>query len=174
MAGFTQGGLMTGNTAGGVGSTLPLIRCRVSNSWAMDWLRVSISERSIGKSEYPLCGLLCKCVFFDECDAHAFGVPYYLSTAFGYASYNLTPDIQASTQLNYANFSARKILVCRGLVRLLFRLTMRFCGRAAAQFGILSNGYNAVTGSGGTAAAPTQSIKVGTINTNNAPAGDYS
>ena len=35
------------------------------------------------------------------------------------------------------------------------------------QFGTLSNGYNAATGAGGTATAPTQSITIGTLNINN-------
>ena len=37
----------------------------------------------------------------------------------------------------------------------------------ATQFGTLSNGYNAATGVSGTAAQPTQTLTIGTINTNN-------
>jgi outer membrane receptor protein involved in Fe transport len=44
----------------------------------------------------------------------------------------------------------------------------------AARFGTLSNGFNAGTGTPGTAVAPSQSLTLGTQNLNNMPAGSYS
>jgi iron complex outermembrane recepter protein len=44
----------------------------------------------------------------------------------------------------------------------------------AARFGTLSNGFNAGTGTPGIAAAPSQSLTLGTQNLNNMPAGNYS
>jgi iron complex outermembrane receptor protein len=43
----------------------------------------------------------------------------------------------------------------------------------AARFGTLSNGFNAATGTSGTAAAPSQALVVATENLNNLPANDY-
>ena len=102
-------------------------------------------------------------------------VPYHHTTLFAYGSYQLTQDIKASVQLqlNYGLSGERNF---GGLRQAL--LTVRpdnayLDPGIAARFGTLSNGFNAATGASGTAAAPTQSLTLGTQNLNNMPAGSY-
>ncbi len=84
------------------------------------------------------------------------------------------PDIKASLQLNYGQSSERS----EGGVRqalVTIRPDNAYLDPAlAAQFGTLSNGFNAATGTPGTAAAPAQALLVGTQNINNMPADSYS
>ena len=171
---FTQGGLITGNTAGGVGSSI------TANS--LSGLQF-VGNGSVQGFNNGTIDAVNPNICYAGCSASAqtstnatlmLAVPYHLSTVFGYASYKLTPDIQASMQLNYANFSEQNSGTPRTTTLTIPADNAFLPAGLAAQFGTLSNGYNAATGAGGTAAAPTQSIKVGTINTNNAPAGDYS
>jgi iron complex outermembrane receptor protein len=171
---FTQGGLITGNTAGGVGSSI------TANS--LSGLQF-VGNGSVQGFNNGTIDAVNPNICYAGCSASAqtstnatlmLAVPYHLSTLFGYASYKLTPDIQASIQMNYANFSEQNSGTPRTTTLTILADNAFLPTSFASQFGTLSNGYNAATGAGGTSAQPTQSIKVGTINTNNAPAGDYS
>src|SRR6202012_616977 len=170
---YTQGGLVTGNTAGGVGSTI------TANSLSgVQFLNNGVA----GAFNYGTVDPVNPNICYAGCSANAQGsttatdmlaVPYHSSTLFGYGSYNLTPDIQASVQLNYGDFAERNSGTPRTTTVTIAADNAFLPASVASQFGTLSNGYNAATGTGGTAATPTQNIKVGTINTNNTPAGDY-
>lgn len=170
---YTQGGLIVGNTAGGAGSSI------TANSLAgLQVVGNGIAQPFNYGTVDPVNPNIC----YAGCSANAqtsttatdmLAVPYQLSTAFGYASYKLTPDIQASVQLNYGNFGEQNSGTPRTTDVTIYGDNAFLPTSIASQFGTLSNGYNAATGTGGTAAQPTQSIKVGTINTNNTPAGDY-
>jgi outer membrane receptor protein involved in Fe transport len=170
---FTQGGIITGNTAGGAGSTI------TANSLAgTQFIGAGIAAPFNYGSVNPVNNNVC----YNGCSANAqtstnatlmLAVPYHSSTVFGYVSYKLTPDIQASLQLNYGDFAERNSGTPRTVALTIAADNAFLPASIASQFGTLSNGYNAATGTGGAAAAPTQSVKVGTINTNNTPAGDY-
>ena len=101
-------------------------------------------------------------------------VPYSHSTVFGYGSYQLTSEIKASLQLNYGVSSERSEGGFRQAVSTVRPDNAYLDPAIAAQFGTLSNGFNAGTGTPGTAAAPSQFILLGTQNVNNIAAGSYS
>ena len=104
------------------------------------------------------------------CASLLLAVPYHHATLFAYA--------QLSTDVGHQGLDAAELWLvwraqrrrhCATAARPSAR-TMPFCHPAiAAQFGTLSNGYNAPTGVSGTAAAPTQTLTIGTINLNNLP-----
>jgi iron complex outermembrane receptor protein len=170
---YTQGGLIVGNTAGGVGSSI------TANSLA----GTQIVGNGVASSfNYGTLDAVNPNICYAGCSANAqtsttatdmLAVPYHSSTVFGYLSYNLTPDIQASLQLNYGDFAEENSGTPRTTDVTIYADNAFLPTSISSQLGILSNGYNPATGLGGTAAQPTQSIKVGTINTNNTPAGDY-
>jgi len=173
VAQFTQGGLITGNTAGGAGSTIT-----ANSLLGTQFLNGGTAAPFNFGTVNPVNPNVC----YNGCSANAqtstnatlmLAVPYHASTAFGYLSYNLTPDIQASLQLNYGTFAEQNSGTPRTVTLSIAADNAFLPPSIATQFGILSNGYNSATGTGGTATAPTQNIKVGTINTNNTPAGDY-
>ncbi|WP_116091804.1 TonB-dependent receptor domain-containing protein [Sphingomonas crusticola] len=164
---FTQGGLIRGNTAGGAGSSL------TANSLAgMQFVGngsiVPFNFGTVNKANPNIC--------YAGCSGNAqnyvpslvmLGVPYHTTTLFGYASYDLTSNVTASLQLNYGRFSGRTTGQPRTSTLTIAADNAFLPASVAAQFGTLSNGYNAATGRGGTAAVPTQSITLGTVNTNN-------
>ena len=164
---YTQGGLIRGNTAGGVGSSI------TANSLAgTQFLANGVAAPFNFGTVNPVAPNVC----YAGCSGNAqnqpgtmilLAVPYHTTTMFGYLSYNLTPDIKASLQVNYGSLSEQSTGGTR-------TSTVNIAGDNAflptsisTQFGILSNGFNPATGLGGTAAVPTQNITVGTINTNN-------
>jgi iron complex outermembrane receptor protein len=170
---FTQGGLITGNTAGGAGSPLTA-NALVGTQFAAGGTPAPFNFGTVNPVNLNVC--------YNGCSANAqtstnatlmLAVPYHASTAFGYVTYNLTPDIQASLQLNYATFGEQNSGTPRTTTLTIAADNAYLPASIAAQFGTLSNGYNAATGTGGTATAPTQNVKVGTINTNNTRPGDY-
>jgi outer membrane receptor protein involved in Fe transport len=167
----TQGGLIAANTPGGAGSSLAanaLVGLQFGANGA-------VSAFSPGTIYSTGC--------YNGCSANErtgplrysmLAVPYSHGTIFGYASYDLTPDIKASLQLNYGQSSERS----GGGLRL-SAVTIRpdnayLPASVAAAFGTLSNGFNAATGASGTAAAPAQAMVIGTLNLNNIAADSYS
>jgi outer membrane receptor protein involved in Fe transport len=174
VAQFSQGGLITSNTAGGVGSTVTA-NSLVGTQFANNGVAAPFNFGSVNPVNPNVCYAGCSANAQTSTNATLMlAVPYHSSTAFGYVSYNLTPDIQASLQLNYGDFAEHNSGTPRTTTLTIPADNAFLPASIASQFGTLSNGYNAATGTGGNANAPTQSIKVGTINTNNTPAGDYS
>ena len=167
----TQGGLVAANTAGGAGSTL------AANS--LVGLQFGANGAVSAFSPGTLYGTGCYngCSANEQTGPYRFtplAVPYSHATFFSYASYQLTPDIKASLQLNYGLSSERSGGAFR-LSAVTVRADNAFLPTSVASaFGTLSNGFNAATGTSGTAAAPNQALVVGTLNLNNLPAGDYS
>ena len=170
---FTQGGLITGNTAGGAGSTITA-NSLIGTQFLAGGTPAQFNFGTVNPVNLNVC--------YSGCSANAqsstnatlmLAVPYHASTAFGYLSYKLTPDIQASLQLNYGAMAEQNSGTPRTTTLTINADNAFLPASIATQFGTLSNGYNAATGAGGTAAAPTQNIKVGTFNTNNTPVGDY-
>ena len=170
---YTQGGLIVGNTAGGAGSRI------TANSLAGIQF---IGNGTAAPFNYGTVDAVNPNICYAGCSANAqtstnatdmLAVPYHSSTAFGYLSYNLTQDVQASLQLNYGLFAEQNSGTPRTSTLTIPADNAFLPASIAAQFGVLSNGYNTATGQGGIATAPTQSIKLGTINTNNTPAGSY-
>jgi outer membrane receptor protein involved in Fe transport len=167
----TQGGLVAANTPGGAGSTL------AAN--ALVGLQFGANGAVSAFNPGTLFGTSC----YSGCSANErtgpfrftpLAVPYSHATFFGYGSYQLTPDIKASVQLNYGLSSERSGGAFR-LSAVAIRPDNAFLpAPVAAAFGTLSNGFNAATGASGTAAAPSQALVVGTLNLNNLPANNYS
>lgn len=164
---FTQGGLIRGNTVGGVGSTLTA-NSLAGIQFVGNGVPVPFNFGTVNKANPNIC--------YAGCSANAqtyvpslvmLGVPYSTTTLFGYASYEITPNITASVQVNYGYFSGRVTGQPRTSTLTIAADNAYLPASIATQFGTLSNGYNAATRQGGTATAPTQSITLGTVNTNN-------
>lgn len=167
----TQGGLIAGNSAGGTGSTLAANALQGLQFGANGAVSAFNYGTVYGNGCYNGCSA-------DERTAATrlslLAVPYRHSSLFGYGSYQLTPEIKASTQLNYGQSSERSEGGFRQAI-VTIRPDNAFLDQAiAARFGTLSNGFNAATGTPGAAAAPSQSLSIGTQNLNNLPAGSYS
>ena len=73
-------------------------------------------------------------------------VPYRHGTLFGYGSYQITPDITASLQLNYGQSSERSEGGFRQTLSTIRPDNAYLDPVLAAQFGTLSNGFNAGNG----------------------------
>ena len=165
----TQGGLIGANSAGGAGSSLvpnALVGTQFGPGGA-------ISAFNYG----TIYGSGCyNCSANERTNVLRFtplAVPYHHGTLFAYASYQLTPDITASVQLNYGLSGERSFGGVRQALQTIRPDNAYLDPSIAARFGTLSNGFNAATGASGTAAAPTQSLTLGTQNANNLPAGSY-
>jgi iron complex outermembrane receptor protein len=159
----TQGGLINANTAGGAGSTL------AAN--ALKGIQFTASGTPVPFNYGRVFGTGCYngCSNDERTGALRYGmlaVPYSHGTLFGYGSYQLTPDIKASIQLNYGQSSERSEGGFRQALTTIRPDNAYLDPAIAAQFGTLSNGFNAATGTQGTAAAPSQSLTVGTQNIN--------
>jgi len=167
----TQGGLIAANTPGGAGSTL------AANAL------VGLQFGANGAVSAFNPGTIYSTGCYNGCSANErtgpfrftpLSVPYSHATFFGYGSYELTPEIKASLQLNYGLSSERSGGGFR-LSAVTIRPDNAFLPTpVAAAFGTLSNGFNAATGASGTAAAPSQAIILGTLNLNNLPSDSYS
>jgi iron complex outermembrane receptor protein len=160
----TQGGLINANTAGGAGSTL------AAN--ALKGIQFTGNGTPIAFNYGTVFGTGCYagCSNDERTGALRYGmlaVPYSHGTVFGYGSYQLTPDIKASVQLNYGQSSERSEGGFRQALTTIRPDNAYLYPGIAAQFGTLSNGFNAAAGTPGAAAAPTQSLTVGTQNINN-------
>jgi iron complex outermembrane receptor protein len=164
---YTQGGLIRGNTAAGPGGTA------TANSLAgLQFVGAgqvtAFNFGTVSSTNPNIC--------YNGCTGNAqnqpytqelLAVPYHTSTLFVYNSYEITPKIKASVQLNYGVFAELSDGGTRTSTNAIAADNAFLPSSISTQFGILSNGYNTATGLGGTAAVPKQSITVGTINTNN-------
>src|SRR5215471_2617000 len=164
---YTQGGLIRGNTAGGAGSSITansLIGTQFLNNGVAAPFNFGTVDGTHPNVCYAGCSNSAKNV---PGNTILLAVPYHTTTLFGYASYNLTPDIKASVQLNYGALAEQSTGGTRTSTVNIAADNAFLPASIATQFGTLSNGYNALTGASVTAAAPTQTLTVGTINTNN-------
>jgi outer membrane receptor protein involved in Fe transport len=164
---YTQGGLIRANTAGGVGSSITA-NSLVGTQFLNNGIASPFNFGTVDGTHPNVC--------YAGCSGNAqnypytmemLAVPYHATTLFGYASYNVTPDIKASVQLNYGSLAEHSVGGTRTSTVNIAADNAFLPSSISSQFGTLSNGYNPVTGLGGTATAPTQTITVGTINTNN-------
>ncbi len=167
----TQGGLIAASTAGGAGSTLAANALRGLQFGANG----AVSPFNFGTVYGTGCYNGCS---NDERTSNLrfslLAVPYRHSSLFGYTSYQITPDIKASLQLNYGQSSERSEGGTRQAIVTVRADNAYLDPGIAARFGTLSNGFNAATGTPGTATAPAQAFSLGTQNLNNMPAGSYS
>jgi iron complex outermembrane receptor protein len=166
----TQGGLVAGNTAGGAGSTL------AAN--ALTGLQFGANGAVSAFKPGTIFGTSCYngCTNDERSGVTRFtplAVPYHHGTVFGYASYEVAPDITASVQLNYGLSGERSLGGVRQSLVTVRADNAYLPTSIASAFGTLSNGYNAATGASGTAAAPAQALLVTTENLNNLPPNDY-
>lgn len=164
---YTQGGLIRGNTAGGVGSAITANSLN-GTQFLNDGVAAPFNFGKVDATHPNVC--------YAGCSGNAanvpqtmilLAVPYHTTTMFGYFSYNLTSNIKASLQLNYGSLAEQSTGGTRTATNTIYADNAFLPSSIATQFGTLSNGYNALTGLGGTAAQPTQTLTVGTINTNN-------
>ena len=164
---YTQGGLIRGNTAGGAGSSITA-NSLSGSQFLNDGVAAPFNFGTVDGTHPNVC--------YAGCSGNAqnypytmelLAVPYHTTTLFGYASYNLTPNVRASIQLNYGSLAEQSVGGTRTSTNTIYADNAFLPGSIATQFGTLSNGYNALTGTNGTAAQPTQTLTVGTINTNN-------
>jgi len=167
----TQGGLIAGNTPGGVGSPLTanaLVGLQFGAGGAMS---------AFNPGTIYSTGCYNGCSANERTSAIRYSmlaVPYSHGTIFSYASYELTPDIKASLQLNYGQSSERSGGGLRQAAVTIRPDNAFVPASLAAAFGTLSNGFNAGTGTSGTATAPTQAFIIGTQNLNNIAPDSYS
>jgi iron complex outermembrane receptor protein len=165
---YTQGGLIRGNTAGGAGSSIAansLAGIQFVNSGQA----IPFNFGTVSSINPNVCYAGCtnSAQTTPAASGSMIAVPYHNSTLFAYASYDISNDIKASIQLNYGSFASHSTGGTRTSTVTISADNAFLPNSIASQFGVLSNGYNTTTGLGGTAAAPTQGITVGTINTNN-------
>ena len=166
----TQGGLVAGNTAGGAGSTL--------RANALTGLQFGANGAVSAFNPGTIFGTSCYngCTNNERSGIARFtplAVPYHHGAVFGYASYEIAPDITASVQLNYGLSGERSFGGVRQTLVTVRADNAYLPTSVASAFGTLSNGYNAATGVSGSAAAPAQALLVATENLNNLPANDY-
>ena len=165
---YTQGGLIRGNTAGGVGSGI------TANSLAgLQFVNagqaIPFNFGTVSSINPNVCYAGCTntAQTTPAASGSMIAVPYHNSTLFAYVSYDITNDIKASLQLNYGAFYSHSTGGTRTSTVTISADNAFLPSSIASQFGTLSNGYNTATGLGGTAVAPAQGITLGTINTNN-------
>ena len=165
---YTQGGMIRGNTAGGVGSSITkdsLFGLHfVNNGQAVPFNFGTVS--SINPNQcYAGCTNSYRTT--PAASGSLIATPYHNTTLFAYASYDLSNDIKASVQVNYSSFASHSTGGTR-TSNVNIRADNAFLPRSiASQFGVLSNGFDGATGLGGTSASPNENISLGTINTNN-------
>jgi outer membrane receptor protein involved in Fe transport len=166
----TQGGLIGGNSAGGAGSTL------AANALTGTQFGASGAVSPFNYGTIYGTGCYNGCSNDERSGVVRFtplAVPYRHSALFGYASYQLTPDIKASLQLNYGLSGEESFGGVRQSIVTVRPDNAYLDPALAARFGTLSNGFNAGTGALGSAAAPAQYLLLGTQNLNNMPANSY-
>jgi len=166
-AAYVEGGLITANTAGGVGSAITANSLK-GTTFGSGGTPAPFNYGTLNANNTSVCYNGCTANAFNTINISALdAIPYHNSTFFGYASYKLTPDIQVSLQLNYGLLSEVNTGGNRASSNVIPADNAYLPKSIAAQFGTLSNGYNAATGTGGTAAIPTQSVTIGSDNNNN-------
>ena len=164
---YTEGGLIVGNTVGGVGSSIAANSLR-GTQFVGSGIAQPFNNGTVDAVNPNICYAGCSANAQSSTNAtDLLAVPYHSTTAFGYLSYNLTSDIKASLQLNYGALGEQNSGTPRTSDVTVYADNAFLPKSIASQFGVLSNGYNAATGLGGIASHPTQSINVGTIAENN-------
>jgi outer membrane receptor protein involved in Fe transport len=164
---YTQGGLIRGNTAGGAGSTLApdaLIGTQFVGNGEAAPFNFGTVDASHPNVCYAGCSNNARNYPYVQ---NLIAIPYHSSTLFSYASYQVTPDIKASLQVNYGLMSEQSNGGTRTSTVKIAADNPFLPQSISGQFGVLSNGYDTATGMGGTAIRPDQTITIGTINTNN-------
>ena len=164
---FTEGGLIRSNTAGGIGSSIAA-NSLAGTQFVANGQAVPFNFGTIAADRPAVCYAGCSGNAQNQIGALLMlAVPYHTTTAFAYTSYQLTPNIKASLQLNYGVLKERNSGQSRQSTVAIPADNAYLPASIANQFGTLSNGYNALTGAGGTITAPTQSVTIGTLNINN-------
>jgi outer membrane receptor protein involved in Fe transport len=163
---YTEGGLITGNTAGGTGSSIAA-NSLVGTQFVDNGIAQPFNFGTVNAANPNVCYAGCSANARNSEVLTLLAVPYHATTAFGYVSYDLTSDIKASLQVNYGALGEQNTGTPRTSTLTMYADNAFLPKSVASQFGVLSNGYNSATGLGGTAAAPTQSIKLGSIAENN-------
>ena len=165
---YTQGGLIRGNTAGGVGSSITA-NSLFGTQFVNAGQAIPFNFGTVSSINPNVCYAGCTntAKTTPAASGSMLAVPYHNSTLFAYASYDITNDIKASVQLNYGAFASHSTGGTRTSTVTISADNAFLPSSIASQFGVLSNGFNSSTGLGGTAVAPTQGITLGTINTNN-------
>lgn len=164
---YVQQGIIAGNTAGGVGSSITANSLK-GTTFSSTGSPTPFNYGTVNANNSLVCYAGCTSNAYNvyNINDNLLAIPYHNTTMFGYASYKITPDIQASLQLNYGLLSEENTGGNRASDVVIPADNAYLPQSIAAQFGTLSNGYNAATGAGGTAAKPTQTITVGSNNTN--------
>lgn len=165
---YTQGGLIRGNTAGGTGSSITA-NSLAGTQFVNAGQAIPFNFGTVSSINPNVCYAGCTntAQTTPAASGSMIAVPYHNTTLFGYASYEFPDDIKASLQVNYGSFYSHSTGGTRTSTVTITADNAFLPASIASQFGVLSNGFNTATGLGGTAAAPTQGITVGTINTNN-------
>lgn len=170
VAGFTQGGLITGNTAGGVGSAITA-NSLAGTQFVGNGVAQPFNFGTVDAANPNVCYAGCSANARTSQVLTLLAVPYHSTTLFTYANYDLTPSVKASVQLNYGELSSHSTGTPRTSTLTIYADNAFLPKSIASQYGVLSNGYDTATGLGGTAAQPSQSLKLGSVASNNI---DYS
>jgi outer membrane receptor protein involved in Fe transport len=154
---YTTGGLISANTAGGAGSTLKANALKGTAFGPGGSLEVFNYGTVFGSTCYNGCT---NNQFNSSAAYGLLAVPYHQGTIFAYASYKLTPDIQASIQLNYGTNSEKNTATLQVKSFTIYADNPYLPVSIASQFGTL-------TYPTGPTNHPAQSITLGTNNLNN-------
>jgi iron complex outermembrane recepter protein len=157
---YTTGGLISANTAAGPGGTLTANALKGTAFGPGG----TLSHFNYGTVYSSTCYNGCTNNQFNSSSAYGLiAVPYHQGTLFAYASYKITPDIQASIQLNYGTNSEKNTATLQQKSFTIYADNAYLPPSIASQFGALT--YPA--GSTAATSHPNQSITVGTSNLNN-------
>ena len=158
---FTTGGLVTANTAGGTGSTLAANQLKGINFGPGG----SVGLFNFGQQFGSNCFNGCTNNQYNT--AGAFGlvsVPYHQGQFFTYASYQVSPDIKASIQLNYGTNSEKNTATSAQKTFTTYADNPYLPASVVSQFGTLTY---AAGSSAALASRPNQTLSIGTNNFNN-------
>jgi outer membrane receptor protein involved in Fe transport len=155
---YTQGGLVTASTANGAGVPMNALR------------GIQFTGPSGAPTPFNFGTVYNGTVCYNGCSANEtnnptrynlLAVPYHQSTVFGYASYQVTPDIKASLQLNYGLNSEQSTAALRLSANRIYADNAYLDPSVAARLGSITYpGNNPL-------AQPNQYLTVGTQNLNN-------
>lgn len=187
---IVQGGIVNGNTAGAAGSGLASTPNTVNVNQGLQGLQGLMFTGPNGVPANFNYGTVYNTnTCYNGCmnnqyssGNNAFGItslPYHDSNIFTYTSYQITPDIKLGVQLGQGKYSTHdKGTTLSTTSQTIYAdnayldpsIAKRFVCTGAASptcVNTLSNGYNPLTGAGGSAAAPAQRLVVGFDFTNN-------
>jgi outer membrane receptor protein involved in Fe transport len=161
---YTQGGLITANTAGGAGSTLLANGLKYTQFTGANGAPSPFNPGTVYNGSTCYNG--CSASDLTSPNRLAFlAVPHHQSTVFAYTSYQVTPDIKASVQLNYGLNSEQSTAALRLSANTIAADNAYLDPTIAARFGTL-------TYPTGPQNRPAQTLTVGTQNLNNINAND--